>query len=269
MSRTFQLTIAYDGTEYAGWQIQPQRLTIQGMLERALVKITKQRVHVTGSGRTDSGVHAFAQVASLTIPNWNATAEALRAAVNTHLPPDIVVNACCDAPETFHAIRDCIGKRYRYQLQIQGTRHALEHRYRWHVKFPVDVDSMREAAKRLIGRQDFACFQATGSDRKTTVRTIQACEVLTEDSDPLHGIRCAIEVEADGFLYNMVRNIVGTLVEVGRGKESVDWVTEVLASRNRDLAGPTAPPHGLFLKRVDYEPFVKLSLGDERYAPLA
>lgn len=255
MSRTFQLTVAYDGTAYAGWQIQPRAFTIQGMLERAFVKITKERINVTGSGRTDAGVHAIAQVASCTVPNWRASTDDLRAALNTHLPSDIVVTRVRDAPDSFHAIRDAIGKRYRYQLQVGGIRSPFDFRYRWQIRGPIDLNAMSEAAAVIVGRQDFASFQAAGSDRKTTVRHVVECALLIEPSDQPDVCMLACEIEANGFLYNMVRNIVGTLVEVGRGKQPVSWVREVLDARDRTHAGPTAPPQGLFLQRVDYLPF--------------
>ncbi len=260
--RTFKLTVAYDGTHYAGWQVQLRRQTVQGAIEKAIAQVANERVRVTGSGRTDSGVHAIAQVASFSLSHWRARAEDLARALNSKLPPDIAVRELSDAAADFHAIRDAIGKRYRYQLQIGGGRDAFEYRYRWHLPGPIDVAAMRTAAELLRGRHDFASFQAAGSDRKTTVRDVRALEIIDQGSatgagqgsdDPAVQ-RLAIEVEADGFLYNMVRNIVGTLVEVGRGKRDPAWAAEVLAARDRTVAGPTAPPHGLFLLRVDYRP---------------
>ncbi|TWT83126.1 tRNA pseudouridine synthase A [Planctomycetes bacterium CA13] len=253
--RTFKITVAYDGTDFAGWQIQPRRTTVQGMLERALVKLTGERVAVTGSGRTDSGVHALAQVASFQTPHWRATAADLVKAMNVNLPPTIVVLDCVDAPDSFHAIADAQGKRYRYQLQLGGIRNAFDHRFRWQVHGDTDVAAIESACEHFLGKHDFASFQASRSPRKTTVRTIRACELIRESSSPIDGERISIEVEADGFLYNMVRNIVGTLVEIGKGKHSPSWITEVIAMVNRDAAGPTAPPHGLFLKQVHYLPF--------------
>ncbi len=225
------------------------------MLERAFLNIVKEPVMVTGSGRTDSGVHAIAQVGSCTLTHWRSSAESLGAALNTQLPPDIVITHCVDAPDAFHAIRDCIGKRYRYQLQSGGVRGVFDFRYRWHIKFPINVERMQEAASVLLGEHDFACFQAAGSDRKTTVRNVRDCVVVREPVQPNDGVLVAIEIEANGFLYNMVRNIVGTLIDVGRGKQDVAWVQHVLASGDRTLAGPTAPPHGLFLLQADYAPF--------------
>ncbi len=255
MPRTFQLTLAYDGTAYAGWQVQPGQDTIQSKLESALRLVTGESIAAIGSGRTDAGVHAIAQVATCTISRWRAPAEALRAALNRYLPPDIVVVLVRDAPDSLHAIRDAIGKRYRYQLQVGGVRDAFDYRYRWHIHVPLHLDSMRKAAAMLVGVHDFASFQAAGSERKTTVRHVRELLIMDESNATHPGMLVAVEIEADGFLYNMVRNIVGTLVEVGRGKRDPAWVVDVLTSRNRTLAGPTAPPHGLFLKRVDYAEF--------------
>jgi tRNA pseudouridine38-40 synthase len=255
MSRTFKLTIAYDGTDFAGWQVQPNQQTIQGNLHRALREITGQEIHAVGSGRTDAGVHALGQVVSLTIPHWQHSAGDLARALNTQLPETIAITAVVDAPERFHAIRDAIGKRYRYQLQIGGTRDVFQYRYRWHLKGPLDVDAMRDAAINFVGSHDFASFQAAGSQRKTTTRNVRACQLIDQSSDAPDRRDLAIEVEADGFLYNMVRNIVGTLVEVGWGKRPADSIPAILAACDRDAAGQTAPAHGLFLVRVDYEPF--------------
>lgn len=251
MSRTFKLTVAYDGTTLAGWQVQPDRKTVQGLLESALAKLTGCRIPVVGSGRTDAGVHAIAQVASCQLPDWNHSPEALMRAINTHLPDCVAVTEAAQAVDGFHAIRDASGKRYRYQLQIGGPKNVFEHRYRWHIHTAIDIEKMVLAASRLVGRQDFASFQAAGSDRKTTVRNIRACEVVVQQhGSPSQWV--AIEVEADGFLYNMVRNIVGTLVQIGNGRHSVGWIDEVIAKKDRKFAGPTAPPQGLFLLRVYY-----------------
>ncbi len=262
MSRTFKLTIAYDGTDYVGWQVQPNGESIQSVLQRALGEVTRQQVSVVGSGRTDAGVHALAQVASCTIADWKATANDLGKALNTQLPETIVVNEVIDAPDGFHAIREATGKRYRYQLQIGGPHDPLQHRYRWRLRGPIDLQAMQAAAGRVVGEHDFASFQAAGAPRRSTVRSVRACELIQQpdalgDDQGISSQRrlIAIEVEADGFLYNMVRNIVGTLVEIGRGKQPTAWVSDVIAAKNRDLAGPTAPPQGLFLLRVDYPDF--------------
>jgi tRNA pseudouridine38-40 synthase len=246
------LVVAYDGTNYAGWQIQVNQPTIQSTLELALSKLCPDPVTVIGSGRTDSGVHAIGQVARCCLPSWRASPEALRAAINSHLPRDIAITGIREVPETFHPIRDCLGKRYRYQLQLGGAHDPFLYRYCWHLTQRLDLDSMRQGAALLVGRHDFAGFQATGSERKTTVRDVRELSIVVERESMAHGDFVAIEIEANGFLYNMVRNIVGTLVEVGRRKQAPEWVQRVLVSKNRMLAGPTAPAHGLLLQRVDY-----------------
>lgn len=249
--RSFKLLVAYDGTAYAGWQIQVGQPTVQGMLERALAKLTGKRVHVTGSGRTDSGVHARGQVASITTDAWRAGPQQLLLALNTKLPNDIAVLQVDEMATGFHAIRDAVGKCYRYQLQIGGVRDPIEYRYRWQLAGPLDIQAMRDAANRLRGYHDFASFQATGSDRKTTHRHVRRLELecLRGRAGEQH---VNLYIEADGFLYNMVRNIVGSLVEVGRGKQSPDWIDFLLQVGDRQQAGPTAPPQGLCLMRVDY-----------------
>lgn len=247
----YKLTVAYDGTDYAGWQIQLGQPTVQGMLERALAKLLKERVPVTGSGRTDSGVHALGQVASLSTAAWQAPADKLAAAMNSKLPADIRVLESAEAPYDFHAVRDAKRKRYRYQMQLGGVRDPFEHRYRWYFAAPVDIGPMQEAAQYLVGRHDFATFQAAGSNRKTTVRTVYDC-VVSEDRGRGGCRGLAVEIEANGFLYNMVRNIVGSLVEVGRGAQSPRWIESIRDAADRTIAGPTAPPQGLFLMKVDY-----------------
>lgn len=254
VARSFKLTIAYDGTGFAGWQVQPNQQTIQGFLQDALQRLTGDQIQVIGSGRTDAGVHAQAQVASCRLV-WRDSPQHLLRALNTQLPETIVVCAAEEAREGFHAIRDAIGKRYRYQLRVGGVRDVFDYRYHWHLHGQLDLEQMRLAAKRLIGEHDFKSFQATGAERKTTVRTVRACDLIIRADGETY-CDLSIEVEADGFLYNMVRNIVGTLVEVGRGKQAVEWIDQVLLARDRDVAGPTAPACGLFLLRVDYPPTI-------------
>lgn len=253
MSRTFKLTIAYDGTEFAGWQVQPGKRTIQGLVELAIKRIIGEQAKVIGSGRTDSGVHALAQVASCTLTRWHDDPSRLAHAINTGLPDTIVVTESAAAPHDFHPIRDAVGKEYRYQLQVGSIRDAFEHRYRWHLYGSVDLDRMRAAAERLVGVHDFASFQASGSDRKTTTRHIRKCQWVEQGTSNASHRHLALEIEADGFLYNMVRNIVGTLIEVGRGKRPPEWIDKVIAQRDRNAAGQTAPAHGLFLVRVEYQ----------------
>jgi len=257
--RTFKLTVAYEGTNYFGWQVQPNKPTIQGKLQQAIQAITSMSVSVVGSGRTDAGVHALGQVVSCRLP-WRGSAEQLGLALNTKLPADITIRESVESVEGFHAIRDAIRKRYRYQLQLGGAVSPFERRYRWHVKTALDFGRMHDAAPLFLGEHDFASFQAAGAERLSTVRTIFDCSVLRQAQSGDHdGDLIAIEIEADGFLYNMVRNIVGSMVEVGSGKRDKQWLHSVFAARNRSKAGPTAPAHGLCLLRVDYPKEIHLS----------
>jgi tRNA pseudouridine38-40 synthase len=276
----FKLTLAYDGADFSGWQAQPERRTVQGELERAWREITGDTVRVSVAGRTDAGVHAIGQVASVESAT-NIPPEALVLALNAKLSEDVAVQAVESAPDGFHATRDAKCKRYRYSIYNDRRRPVFWRRYAWHVPTPLDVDAMHRAGQALVGPHDFVSFQSTGSERESTVRTIFAVEVtraaapgsapasesfrekaspqLTQrdpgaepgaerESDAL----VTIDVEGDGFLYNMVRAIAGTLVEVGRGKRDVAWVAQALAARDRSAAGRTAPAHGLMLLRVDY-----------------
>ncbi|MEM9828357.1 MAG: tRNA pseudouridine(38-40) synthase TruA [Planctomycetota bacterium] len=255
MTTSFLSTIAYDGTDYVGWQVQPNGNSIQAELQTALAKVVGHAVSIVGSGRTDAGVHAMAQAASFELPAWNHGPDSLRRAWNVHLPGDIVITDVQARPSGFHAIRDCVEKRYRYQMQIAGPADPSTCRYR---HFPrgtaLQVAPMQQAAQRLLGTHDFACFQATGAPRSSTVRTIVESR-LHVSTDPT-GTRSWLdyEVAANGFLYNMVRNIVGTLIEIGRGKQAPDWIDALIASGDRNQAGATAPPHGLFLWQAIYPP---------------
>ncbi|TWT77409.1 tRNA pseudouridine synthase A [Posidoniimonas polymericola] len=241
-----KLTIAYDGAAYAGWQVQPARRTVQGEVERAWREITGEEVRLTASGRTDAGVHALGQVAGVETQTMIATEQIARA-LNAHLPDDIVVVSSEAAPPNFHATHDALRKTYRYQIHNSRTRPLMDRGYVWH--FPageLDAELMRQGGQHLLGRHDFVSFESTGSERATTVRTILRLDITQR------GERFEIEVTGDGFLYNMVRAIAGTLVEVGRGAKPPEWVAEVIAARSRKAAGPTAPPQGLVLVSVEY-----------------
>ena len=255
LTRTFKLTIAYDGSDFAGWQVQPNQPTIQGCLQDAIKTLTGEDVSVIGSGRTDAGVHALAQVASCRLDSWNASADALARAINTKLPETIVVNESVQQADGFHAIASAVSKRYRYQIQVGGLRDPFAYRYCWHLKGDVDVQAMQSGARRFEGEHDFASFEATGAPRRSTVRNVKFCGFLPVGNTEVvlsNASFLALEIEANGFLYNMVRNIVGTLVEIGRGKHAPEWIDELIAAKDRDLAGPTAPPQGLLLKQVTY-----------------
>ncbi len=247
--QSLKLTISYDGTHYCGWQIQPNGPTIQQAIERAFAQIFGERIAITASGRTDAGVHASGQVASCEVKT-ELSCERICRALNGNLPLDIRVLAVEQAPPGFHAIRDAVRKRYRYCLEDTPIHNVFRRHYVWHVRAGrLDVATMQQAASTLVGTHDFRSFQAAGSDRKTTIRTIFALDV---QRDVRPGGEIILEIEADGFLYNMVRNIVGTLVEIGLGNQSVHWIEEVLAARDRKKAGRTAPPEGLQLLHVTY-----------------
>jgi tRNA pseudouridine38-40 synthase len=279
LMRTLKLTIAYDGTAYAGWQLQPGKPTIQGTLENAVAKVTGRRMSILASGRTDAGVHALGQVVGFRTES-TLSPEVLRRAVNANLPHDIAVLDAAEAPEGFHPIRDAVRKRYRYTIHDGPVRNVFLRHFAWHYVFGrLDADAMRRAAAALLGTHDFSSFETSGAERKTSVRTIFDLSVeraragqggeerlgirdcgfgIQDESDAADGKTAAsqdfltIEVEANGFLYNMVRAIVGTLVEVGRGSRPEAWPGEVLVAQDRRLAGPTAPPQGLCLVKVEY-----------------
>jgi tRNA pseudouridine38-40 synthase len=240
---TFKLTLAYDGTSFSGWQAQPGRRTVQGTLQEAWAFITQEEVQVTATSRTDAGVHALGQVVGIT-SQTHLDAATLSRALNARLPVDVAVVQVETVPDSFHATRDCIAKRYRYSIHNSRQRPLFERSYVWHVRQPLDTDAMQLASQILIGTHDFASFESTGSARECTVRTILAVEVRRNEQLPA---RVEIEVEGDGFLYNMVRILAGSLVEVGTGRRDASWLASALAACDRRAAGKTAPPHGLCL----------------------
>jgi len=245
--RCIRMTVQYDGTNYHGWQEQPGQTTVQGTLADCLATVLRERPVVDGAGRTDSGVHALGQVAAFRTESAIQTVR-LAAALNSRLPPDIAVTDVRDAPPDFRPSQDALGKHYRYRLYRGAVKPVFEGRYVWHWYQPLAVEPMREAARRLVGRHDFKSFEGRGSQRVDTVREVFRVDV-TEAGPELH-----VDVEGGGFLYRMVRTIVGTLTEVGRGHRPPEWVGEVLAAQDRTAAGPTAPPQGLCLMSVRYPP---------------
>jgi len=252
--RTLKLTIAYDGTRYVGWQRQAQGTSVQALIEAAIATVEGRPAHVMGSGRTDAGVHAFGQVASVEIGHAIGIDD-LRRALNARLPSDVRIVAIAEAARGFNARFAARSKTYRYRILTSETADPFERDFSWHLPHALDAESMRAALGVIVGTHDFAAFQAAGSRVKTTVRTITAA-TLSRGAAQLNGPGndlLEIEVTGDGFLRHMVRNIVGTVVDVGQGRRSVDSVGAVLAGRDRKRAGPTAPAHGLFLVRVDYD----------------
>ncbi|WP_447973247.1 tRNA pseudouridine(38-40) synthase TruA [Nitrospira sp. Kam-Ns4a] len=242
---TIKLTLQYDGTAYAGWQRQPKQPTIQAALEAAIERICQAPVRVIGAGRTDAGVHALGQVASFRCARDLAPEVWVRA-LNGLLPPDICVLAAEQVADDFHARYGATAKVYEYHILNRPVRSALERHRAWHVRHPLLIEPMREAAALLLGRHDFSSFQNSPTDTENPVCDLRRLAVLHDS--PL--IR--IEAEADRFLRQMVRAIVGTLVEVGLGKRPPVSLKDILAARDRRAAGTTAPAQGLYLVRVEY-----------------
>jgi tRNA pseudouridine38-40 synthase len=243
--RNIKLTLCYDGTDFHGWQRQPGPRTVQQVLEEALERLTGVRPTTTASGRTDAGVHALGQVVHFLTGSRHATDTFVRA-LNALLPRDVRVLEASEMPQSFHATLDAKSKRYRYVIDNARIASPFQLRYSWHVPHPLDTAAMGDAATSLLGRHDFRSFETDWPNRMSSVRTILDLAVERR------GESVTIEVEADGFLYNMVRSIAGTLVLVGAGKRPVSWVADVLAAESRVEAGPTAPPQGLFLVVVRY-----------------
>jgi len=241
-----KLVLSYDGTRYSGWQVQANGPSIQAEVERALAILHKEPVRITGAGRTDAGVHALGQVASFAIERPLPVSAYVKG-MNGHLPEDVAVRQAEILEAPFDARRDALGKRYRYRIENLPTRYPLTRLQAWQVFRPLDVAAMRAAAAPLLGRHDFCAFRAADCDAAHAVRELRRLDVLD-------GPRGRIEVvaEATAFLKHMVRNLVGTLVEVGLGSRSAGSMPDLLASRDRHLAGRTAPPQGLLLDRVFY-----------------
>jgi len=245
---TFKLTIEYDGTDYHGWQVQPAMATIQGTLEHAMARIIGVPVHVKGAGRTDAGVHARGQVASLRV-EFRHPPDILRQALTSLLPPDIVVTRVEEAPEDFDAQRWAEWKRYRYTLLTRPYPAALERRYTLFVPYPLKSDAMAEAASLLTGEHDFSSFQAAHSSADHPVRQVFRAAFRQEDD------HLSFEIVANGFLRHMIRIIMGTLLDVGRGKLTPDDLKAILEVKDRNRASKTVSPHALYLMEVGYQAF--------------
>jgi tRNA pseudouridine38-40 synthase len=271
MPRRIKLIVEYDGTNFKGFQVQngaeagamngDSVRTVQGDLEQALSKLVKQPIRISGASRTDTGVHARGQAASFLLPDeFLIPTSELCAALNYNLEWDLCAVRAEEVDLNFHAQRDSTGKIYTYSIFARPERSALFRRNHWHVRYPLNVEAMQNAARALVGVHDFTSFAsnltqiqekrvAVGKDPLETVREINRIEVLT-DERLAH--RIFITVEGSGFLYQMVRTIAGSLVDVGRGYRNVEWMGEALAARDRRKAGPTAPPQGLCLEVVKY-----------------
>ncbi|RLS36349.1 MAG: tRNA pseudouridine(38-40) synthase TruA [Planctomycetota bacterium] len=262
--KNLRLLLAYDGTDFAGWQAQSGRYrTVQGVLEEAIEKLTGEETRLLCAGRTDAGVHALGQVASfqtrssIPVDRWHL-------ALREHLPEDVIIREVSEVPRRFHATYSPLSKRYRYLINNSYVEDLFLRRYSWRVRPHLDVEAMQDAAERLIGTYDFRSFESNWPNNNTSVRTIFDIRVYRSSHvRMLQSFSCheecsgnddfvAVEVEADGFLYNMVRIITGTLVDVGKGLKTPDDVESIRLGMDRRLAGDTSPAHGLFLVKVYY-----------------
>jgi tRNA pseudouridine38-40 synthase len=243
--RKIKLTIQYDGADYHGWQVQPGHRTIQGELTEALRGLTGADIGVTGASRTDAGVSALGQTACFEIDSPIPTQNFTKA-LNDRLPENIAVSEVVEMPLDFDVVGDVTNKMYRYSICTAAVRPALNIRHCWHHPHSLDPERMHEAAQYLVGKHDFKSFASAADDRESSVRTIFRCDV-TREGDWIY-----VETEGDGFLYNMVRNIVGTLTDVGAGRTPPAKIKDILAAKDRTAAGPIAPAAGLCLIRIDY-----------------
>ena len=245
--RNIKLTIEYDGKNFAGWQTQPDKESVQGEIEKAIREITGENIEIIGSGRTDAGVHALGQVANFHTES-NIEIEKFPYAINSKLKKSIVIKKAEEVHERFHSRYNCIQKTYRYVINNNEFPSALDRYKEFHMPFKLDVDKMKKALKYFEGEHDFKGFMSSGGNKKkTTVRLLTNCEMFVcEDG------RLIIELTGNGFLYNMVRIICGTVVDVGLGKIELEKIPEIIESCDRTRAGKTLPPHGLYLKEVKY-----------------
>ncbi len=254
--RNVKLVIEYDGTRYRGWQIQREGLTIQGVLQERIAKITGEQVPVIAAGRTDAGVHALAQVASFKTVS-RLPCDTIRTALNALLPRDIKITEALDIDESFHPRYDAKGKVYFYIIANMQVLSPFVCNYAWRIPQDLDFHVMCSAISLLQGTHDFTSFRAHGCGAKTPTRTIfyssvEKIDVIDFMTTGIRGKFLKLRIEGDAFLRHMVRNIAGTIVEVGKGRLGAEMIPELLNSRDRKLAGPTAPAKGLFLERVNY-----------------
>lgn len=255
--KRWKLTIQYDGTNYCGWQIQPDGMpTVQEEIETALYKFCQQKITLTTAGRTDSGVHAHGQVAHFDLDYGDRpiTGFEIGKAINAHLrPAPIAIVKCEEVDNEFHARFDATNKLYRYRMIIRTSPPVLELPYVWHWKHKLDLTKMREAAKHLVGTHDFTSFRDSACQAKNPVRTLKRFEIFDEDYDEYGGQHIWFEIEGQSFLHHQCRNMVGTLVNVGKGKTKPNDIPKIIEAKERAAAGITAPPDGLSLVRIDYE----------------
>lgn len=240
------MVVAYDGTNYCGWQVQPNGITIEEVLNRSLSNLLGEKIEVTGASRTDSGVHSLGNVAVFDT-NTRMPADKIAFALNQRLPEDIVVQGSCEVPSDWHPRYQESTKTYEYRILNRTFRMPTRRLDTYFYHYPLDVEQMSEAASYLVGTHDFASFCAANAQVKSTVRTIYSCTAQKENDI------ITIRVTGNGFLYNMVRIIAGTLIEVGAGKRRPEEIKDILAAENRDAAGPTAPAQGLTMMGIEYK----------------
>ena len=244
--RNIKLTIEYDGTDYFGWQIQKRKPTVQGEITKVLERILGEKIKLIGAARTDSGVHALRQVTHFKTRNEKLSTDSLSKALNSLLPADIVIKEVKKVPHSFHARYSAKSKIYRYQILKQLLPSALERRFSWHIPESLHWRKIREASKYFVGKHDFSPFSVTGSSRKNKQCTVRDFKIKKMKN------LCVLQIEADYFLYKMVRRIVGALIEVGREKIEPEYIRTLLNGKASTLRARTAPPHGLFLVKVKY-----------------
>lgn len=240
------MVVAYDGTNYCGWQVQPNGITVEEVLNRSLSNLLGEKIEVMGASRTDSGVHSLGNVAVFDT-NTRIPADKIAFALNQRLPEDIVVQGSCEVPSDWHPRYQESTKTYEYRILNRTFRMPTRRLDTYFYHYPLDVEQMSEAASYLVGTHDFASFCAANAQVKSTVRTIYSCTAQKENDI------ITIRVTGNGFLYNMVRIIAGTLIEVGAGKRRPEEIKDILAAENRDAAGPTAPAQGLTMMGIEYK----------------
>lgn len=243
--RTILLKIEYDGTAYSGWQVQPNGLAVQEVVEKALAKVVGEKVRIHSSGRTDAGVHARCMAAHFRT-SCNLPLRAFREGVNSHLPQDVAVWSAEEMPEEFHARFSAKGKWYRYTLCCAEVRSPLSAKTAWYLRGHLDLEKMKRAAADLVGEHDFKAFRSSSCVAKTTIREIFQVDITAEDNFVY------LDFRGSGFLKNMVRMLAGTLVEIGQGRKPVDEIQKLLSADNTAVCGMTAPAHGLCLEDVWY-----------------
>lgn len=243
--RNIKLIIEYDGKDYNGWQKQPDKLNIQGTIENAISQITNEEIELTASGRTDAGVHAIGQVANFKT-NSNLPIEKMAIAINSKLKKSIVIKKAEEVDERFHARYNCKKKTYKYVIDNSEYGTAIYRNLQYHIPQKLNIENMQKAVKYFEGEHDFKGFKSTGGSGKTTVRTIYSAKVDKKDDI------ITIELTGNGFMYNMVRIIAGTIVEVGLGKIKYDEIEQIIEAKDRQKAGKTLPAYGLYLVKVEY-----------------